>query len=61
MVSEAVDLNETGVRRLSRVEMRTLINIEEPLGTPVFNGQVGNDGSEKKRHDQRQKRKNKEV
>lgn len=41
MVPEAVDLNETGVERLSREEMKTLINIEELLGTPVFNGQVG--------------------
>lgn len=41
MVPEALDLNETGVGRLSREEMKTLINIEELLGTPVFNGQVG--------------------
>lgn len=41
MVPKAVDLNEIGVGRLYREEMRTVINFEEPMGIPVFNGQVG--------------------
>lgn len=58
MVPKAVDLNETGVGRLSREEMRTLINIKEPFGTPVLSGQAEKDEPGKRRNGERQRRKN---
>ena len=57
MVPNTVDLNGTGVGRLSREEMRTLINIEEPFGTPVLSGQAEKDEPEKRRNGGRQRRK----
>ena len=49
VVLEAVDLDEIGVGGLYREGMRALMNIEEAWGTPVFNDQVRNDESEKRR------------
>ena len=50
LVLEAVDLDEIGVGELYREGMRALVNTEEAWGNPVFNDQVRNDESEKRRH-----------
>ena len=50
LVLEAVALDEIVGEELYREEMRALMNTEEAWGTPVFNDQVRNDESEKRRH-----------